>query len=202
MADGRDGPIYWMCPDPRAVLPLGLGQPGDMYDAKPMHISRRLAKLSRQGPYEITCSQAFERVIRACAEPRDSEADTWINDEIIAVYTQLHQLGYAQSIEAWRSTGEGQRELVGGVYGVTLGGAFFGESMFSRAPNGSKLCLAYLAARLVEWGYQLFDVQYVNPHLEQFAVQQWPREVYMQRLGVALTAHGRWGGIGLDEEGD
>ena len=128
-----------------------------------------------------------------CAEPRASEKSTWINDEIVRAYTHMHAIGLAHSIEAWEDSPDtGTRELVGGVYGLSLGGAFFGESMFSRRTNASKICLVHLVEQLRRCGFALFDVQLSNPHLEQFNVVELPREKYMERLHEALHVEVHW----------
>jgi leucyl/phenylalanyl-tRNA--protein transferase len=190
MAESRhDADLRWFNPEARGILPL---------DA--FHVPRRLARLMRRRPFRISVNEAFGAVIRACAE----REDTWINDTIIALYTDLHERGFAHSVECWQSplptplpcTGEGsQREalagegdLVGGIYGIALGGAFFGESMFSRAPNASKAALAYLANLLKEAGYTLFDAQFVNAHLRQFGAMEISREEYLERLKAALSS--------------
>lgn len=166
-ASRTDAALKWYAPEQRGVLPL-----------EDFHVPRSLRKLLRQAPFEIRADHAFEAVIRACAE----REETWINDAIIALYTELHALGHAHSVECWRGG-----VLVGGLYGVSLGGAFFGESMFSRAPNASKAALVALVERLRAGGYTLLDTQYVNAHLLQFGIQEIPREEYMRRLERALT---------------
>jgi leucyl/phenylalanyl-tRNA--protein transferase len=181
MSDARDGEIRWYSPDPRALLPL---------EEESFKVSRSLRRRVNSGCYRVTMNRAFERVIRACAEPRPSEAQTWINDAIIDVYCQLHAAGLAHSVEAW--AGEGDPELVGGLYGVSLGGAFFGESMFHRATDASKVCLVKLVEHLRDNGFSLLDVQFVNPHLEQFGVYEISRDEYLERLEQALNSGARW----------
>lgn len=191
MARGRHGRIDWYSPDPRAVLAL---EPGGFT------VPRSLRKRVRSGRFEVTRDAAFERVIRACAGPRphpktgelprSAAAGMWINDTIIDVYTRLHHAGLAHSVEAWAAGPE--RELVGGLYGVSLGGAFFGESMFSRASDASKVCLVHLVEHLRQRGFTLLDVQFVNPHLMQFGVTEIPRAVYLRRLEAALASEVRW----------
>ena len=173
MADARDGELGWYAADPRGVLPMGrsAGEPA-------FHVPRSLAKLMRREPFALTIDRAFEQVIAGCAD-RD---ETWINDDIIRLYTQLHRMGYGHSVEAWR---DGQ--LVAGVYGLAIGAAFFGESMFSRVPNASKVCLVHLATRLREHGCLLFDAQFHNPHLEQFGLIEVPAAAYMRMLETALA---------------
>lgn len=181
MADGRDGKVHWYSPDPRAVLPL---------DEAGFKVSRSLRRRVQSGCYKVTRDRAFDEVIHACAEPRASDADTWINARILEVYRELHVCGVAHSVEAW--SGEDGDELVGGLYGVALGGVFFGESMFHRATDASKVCLVALVEHLRATGFEMLDVQFVNPHLEQFGVMELPREVYMKRLERALGLEVRW----------
>lgn len=183
MARSRTGKIEWYRPDPRAILPL------DRF-----HVRRSLAKRVRNGGFRITLDAAFERVMAACSEPGQpgtAREDTWISPEIARVYTELHRLGVAHSVEAWHDGPEGDR-LVGGLYGVALGSAFFGESMFSREKDASKVCLVHLVEHLRARGYTLLDVQFVNPHLVQFGVEEIPNEEYLQRLAEALEADVTW----------
>jgi len=167
-----DGEIRWYSPDPRGVLPLN-----------EVHIPRRLARVARQGRFRIAIDTAFGDVIRACAaEDRDPEdAGTWIDEQIIESYTALHDQGLAHSVEAW----SGER-LVGGLYGVALRGAFFGESMFHRETDASKVALVALVERLRARGYTLLDTQWVTPHLEQFGAIEIPRDDYLRWLEVSL----------------
>ncbi|HEY9723490.1 MAG TPA: leucyl/phenylalanyl-tRNA--protein transferase [Oscillatoriaceae cyanobacterium] len=165
MADD-DGTIGWYCPDPRAVFPL---------DA--FHVPKNLAKTVRQGRFERRLDGDFEGVMRACAD----REETWISEEIHAAYTALHRMGLAHSVEAWRDG-----KLVGGLYGVALGGAFFGESMFSRETDASKVCLVWLVERLRERGYTLLDSQYPTTHLLQFGQTLIPRGEYLLQLQRAL----------------
>lgn len=179
MAQQRDGAggIDWYSPDPRAVLPLD----------ERFKVRRSLAKRVRQRPFTITRDAAFEAVIDACAQPRPGAEETWISDDIIDAYTQLHHAGLAHSVETFDGD-----ELVGGLYGVTLGGAYFGESMFSRRPDASQLCLVHLVEHLRQRGFQLLDVQFPNPHLAQFGLVELPREQYLQRLYEALAMEVSW----------
>jgi leucyl/phenylalanyl-tRNA--protein transferase len=164
----EDGEIGWFSPDPRGILPVDT-----------FHVPGRLARLVRQAPYAITIDRAFEDVMRACAErPREG---TWISEEIVESYAALHRLGLAHSAEVW--SGE---ELVGGLYGVHLGGAFFGESMFHRATDASKLALVALVDRLARRGFTLLDTQWITPHLVQFGAIEIPRAEYVRRLEDAL----------------
>jgi leucyl/phenylalanyl-tRNA--protein transferase len=167
-----EGQIRWYSPDPRGILPLDS-----------VHISRRLARVARQGKFRVEVDRAFGDVIRACAaDARDPEdPGTWINDEILESYTALHHLGIAHSVETWL----GDR-LVGGLYGVALRGAFFGESMFHVETDASKVALVALVERLRARGYVLLDTQWVTPHLEQFGAIEIPRAVYLSRLDQSL----------------
>jgi leucyl/phenylalanyl-tRNA--protein transferase len=164
----EDGQIGWFSPDPRGVLPL---------DA--FRIPSRLARALRQGRFEVAIDRDFEGVMRACAA--DREDGTWISEEIVESYVALHQLGMAHSIEAWR---EGR--LAGGLYGVHLGGAFFGESMFHHETDASKVALMALASRMRERGLSLLDIQWVTPHLAQFGAIEVPREDYLRRLSEVI----------------
>ncbi|MGV8987882.1 MAG: leucyl/phenylalanyl-tRNA--protein transferase [Cypionkella sp.] len=169
MAEGRETTeIHWVDPQRRAVFPLD-----------GFHVSRSLARHIRRTSPRITVDRAFADVVRACAD-RD---ETWINAEIFANYEALHQLGHAHSLEVWQDD-----RLIGGVYGVVLGAAFFGESMFSRATNGSKMALTYLIHRLRAGGFTLFDVQFLTPHLASLGAEEVPRIEYRRRLAQALDA--------------
>jgi leucyl/phenylalanyl-tRNA--protein transferase len=173
MADSaEDDEIFWVDPDPRGILPL------DRF-----HLSRRLRRTLRQEIFEIRCDTEFEEVVRRCAEPAADRPSTWINQQIVELYTGLHRQGAAHSVEAWSGG-----ELVGGLYGVALGGAFFGESMFSRVADASKVALAHLVARLRLGGYRLLDTQFVTEHLRQFGAIEIPRTEYRRRLAPALRA--------------
>jgi leucyl/phenylalanyl-tRNA--protein transferase len=180
MADPRTGSIDYYSPDPRAVIPL---------DA--FHVPRSLARIARSGVFELRSDTAFERVIRACGEPRPGRRETWLDERLVRAYVELHARGFAHSVEAWR---DGQ--LVGGLYGVHLGAAFFGESMFSRPEAGgrdsSKLCLATLVDWLRAGGFQLLDTQFRTPHLARFGCVEIPRDEYLERLEAALELRGRW----------
>ena len=192
MARGRTGPIDWYSPDPRGILPL-----------EAFHISRSLSRRVKRGDYHITRDKAFEQVIRACSDPRPYETGTWISDEIVQAYTRVHHAGLAHSVEAWvaEKAGEQQssraadgsgRRLVGGLYGVALGGAFFAESMFRRATDASKVCLVHLVEHLRKQGFVLLDVQYPNRHLRQFGVIAIGRDEYLRRLDEALRVEAEW----------
>jgi len=172
MADENDGSIYWYAPDPRAIL-----------EHENLHVSRSLRATIRKGIYEIRMDTAFEQVMRGCA----NRSSTWINEEFIKTYTYLHKQGLAHSVEAWRDG-----KLVGGLYGVALGAAFMGESMFSYATDASKVCLVALVAHLKTRGYVLHDTQFLTPHLASLGVTEIPRRIYEQRLRNALTRPCRW----------
>lgn len=173
MAERRDDPtLFWIDPEKRGILPLD-----------GFHVSRRLRRTVRNGPYEIRCDTAFSAVVHACASPGAKRGDTWINDEIESLYADLHELGRAHSVETWLDG-----ELVGGLYGVSLGAAFFGESMFSKARDASKVALVHLVARLIKGNYRLLDTQFVTDHLTQFGVVELPRAGYRQLLSSALDA--------------
>ena len=171
MARSREDPrLYWIDPDQRGILPLD-----------GFHVPNSLRKVLKRAPFDIRLDTAFEAVMRGCAEPTGDRPDTWINEEIIRLFVELHRLGMAHSVEAW--VGE---HLVGGLYGLGLGAAFFGESMFSRAPEASKVALVHLVARLKASGYQLLDTQFVTDHLARFGAVEIPRHDYMRRLARAL----------------
>jgi leucyl/phenylalanyl-tRNA--protein transferase len=200
MADPQTGEINLFSPDPRAILPIEAdpGEPGGL------RVSRSLRAALRRGRLVITSDRAFARVIRACAEPRPNQEDgsAWIDERIIALYLALHEAGHAHSIEAWLPTdtpdacaGE-PGTLVGGLYGVHINGAFFGESMFSRPSLGgtdaSKVCLVHLARHLRAMGVSLLDTQFTNPHIDQFGPINLPREEYLRRLADATARPVRW----------
>lgn len=166
MGTGRRGRIEWFSPDPRGILPL-----------ETFHAPSRLARLVRQDRFRIRIDTAFEAVMRACAA-RD---ETWITDEIVGSYVALHHAGVAHSVEAWQDD-----VLVGGLYGVALGGAFFGESMFHTVTDASKVALVALVDRLKARGFMLLDTQWVTPHLAQFGGIEIPRAAYLERLSAAL----------------
>jgi leucyl/phenylalanyl-tRNA---protein transferase len=171
MADD-EGQLSWYSPDPRGIIPL-----------EAFHAPARLQRVIRRAPFRIQIDTVFEDVIRACAEAeRDpGESGTWISEEIVESYCALHDLGYAHSVEAWQADA-----LVGGLYGVALGGAFFGESMFHRATDASKVALAALVDHLRSHGFLLLDTQWVTPHLEQFGAVEIPRPEYLARLERSL----------------
>ncbi|MDX2027098.1 MAG: leucyl/phenylalanyl-tRNA--protein transferase [Alphaproteobacteria bacterium] len=172
MAESADSTeLHWFDPPIRAVIPLDI-----------FHVPRRLRRTIRQKPYDIRLNTAFDSVIRACAAPGPGRTTTWINREIIDLYSTLHWRGHAHSIEAWQGN-----ELVGGLYGVSLGGAFFGESMFSRARDASKIVLVYLAALLRMSNFTLLDTQFQTPHLMQFGTYEVTRVNYKHLLKEAAA---------------
>ncbi len=171
MADARDDPqLFLVDPDRRGILPL---------DA--FHVPKRLQRTVRQDPFRIRTDTAFTRVMEKCAESARGREGTWINSAIINLYSALHKDGYAHSVECWDGD-----NLVGGLYGVAIGGAFFGESMFSRATDASKIALVHLVARLIQGRFTLLDAQFHNPHLEQFGLLEIPRAEFKSRLKAAL----------------
>lgn len=167
-------------PDPRALVPLGSN----------FHVRRSLAKRVRNAGFEIRADTAFEPVIDACAAPRAREHETWINRPIRDAFVALHKMGFAHSLEAWRG-----RRLVGGLYGLVLGGAFFGESMFSVERDASQVCLVSLVDRLRAGGFVLLDTQYANPHMTQFGLQILSAAAYERRLAAALPVRANWGPV-------
>ena len=182
-------PLLWHSPDPRLVL-----------SADELHVSRSLERTLRRGTFRITFDAAFGRVVDACAAaPRPGQHGTWITAAMRRAYKQLHRLGYAHSAEAWQGS-----RLAGGLYGVSLGGAFFGESMFARVPDASKAAFVTLVRRLQMWGIALIDCQVATEHLERFGARAWPRERFLAALGKALelpTRRGDWGKAPARETG-
>jgi leucyl/phenylalanyl-tRNA--protein transferase len=167
MAD-RDGELYWYSPDPRSI-----------FEYERFRVPRSLRPIIRQEKFEIRVDKAFDQVIHACA---DRAEGTWISPELIAVYSELHRLGHAHSVESWQDG-----KLTGGLYGMAIGGAFFGESMFHRVADASKVALVALVQRLKERGFALIDTQWSTPHLERFGVIEIPRKEYLRRLSRALA---------------
>jgi leucyl/phenylalanyl-tRNA---protein transferase len=169
------GEIRWYSPDPRGVIPLD-----------GFHLPSRLARVVRSGKFTVAIDRSFAEVMRACADSDRHDADpgTWISDEIVESYVELHRLGIAHSVETWQ-----QDRLVGGLYGVALGGAFFGESMFHHATDASKVALVALVDRLRSRRFRLLDTQWVTPHLEQFGAVEIPRKKYLRLLAEALAVH-------------
>jgi len=167
MSESREDPeIFWVEPQMRGILPLDR-----------LRISRSLARTLRRWHFKVTFNKAFADVVRACAD----REETWINDTIFALYCELHAEGHAQSVEVWHND-----VLVGGAYGVTLGGAFFGESMFSTMTDASKVALAFLVDHLNRTGYVLLDTQFITDHLASLGAIEIPRETYQQQLAKAL----------------
>jgi leucyl/phenylalanyl-tRNA--protein transferase len=186
MADSRAArDIFWVEPKKRGILPLD-----------GFHLSRSLAKRLRSDHFTVTADRAFGAVVSACAEPTARRSDTWINPQIETAYAALHARGYAHSIECWQ-----QGELVGGLYGVMLGAAFFGESMFSRARDGSKIALAHLVARLKAGGFRLLDCQFITDHLASLGAIEIDRTAYAGLLDEALGM-GAGGGASLPASAD
>lgn len=171
MAESADDPgLFWLEPEQRGILP---------FDA--FHLPRRLKRTIRNDIFEIRVSTDFQRVIDGCAEPMPGRQKTWINREIRRLYGELFDMGYCHTIEAWL-----EGELVGGLYGVSLNGAFFGESMFTFRTDASKVCLAHLVARLIVGGYSLLDTQFVTDHLSKFGTLEVTQSDYNERLSEAL----------------
>jgi leucyl/phenylalanyl-tRNA--protein transferase len=165
----ENGEMGWFSPDPRGIIPI-----------KEFHIPHGLKKVLRNNPFEVRIDTAFGAIMKGCAD-RES---TWISDMIHRSYVKLHELGFAHSVEIWQDN-----TLVGGLYGLAMGGAFFGESMFSRVPNASKVALATLVSRLDARGFVLLDTQWVTEHLTQFGAHEIPRTTYLKRLNKALNLH-------------
>jgi len=171
MARSRsDSRLYWIDPDQRGILPLG-----------DFHVPRSLRKTLKRGIFEMRVDSAFEAVMEGCAQSTSGRQDTWINDEIVRLFVELHHLGMAHSVETWRDG-----RLVGGLYGLSLGAAFFGESMFSRETDASKVALVDLVARLKRAGYMLLDTQFVTEHLARFGATEIPRHQYLKLLSSAV----------------
>jgi leucyl/phenylalanyl-tRNA---protein transferase len=182
MADGRDAPeVYWVEPKRRGILPLD-----------GFHLSSSLAKTLRSGRFETTTDQAFGQVVTLCAEAAADRPSTWINAQIETAVSTLHSIGHAHSIETWQDG-----VLVGGLYGVRLGKAFFGESMFSRATDASKVALAHLVARMRVGGFSLLDCQFLTPHLATLGAVEVSRAAYLQSLDAAVSGQieGDWFGF-------
>lgn len=177
MAEHADDPgLFWVEPKERGIIPL------DRF-----HVSQRLARTVAADRFEVTIDQDFDAVIAGCAAPDDGREETWINSRIRQLYGELFDLGYCHTVEIRQ---EGR--LVGGLYGVSLGAVFFGESMFHRARDASKVALVHLVARLQRGGYQLLDTQFVTAHLARFGAIAVPRKLYMTKLDAALEHEGEW----------
>lgn len=172
MAESADDPgMFWVEPERRGILPL-----------EDFHIPRSLRKTLKKGNFYLCMDTDFDSVIRACAEETDNRRSTWINDRILTLYCDLHEMGHAHSFETWQDG-----ELVGGLYGVRLGRAFFGESMFTRTTDASKAALVYLVHEMRRSGFTLLDTQFTTEHLERFGVKEVPRDEYHELLEEALT---------------
>lgn len=180
MADPDTGVVHWYSPDPRGILPL------DSF-----HVPKNLARLIRQGKFNIRSDTAFEQVMRLCAQSRSEENGSWMVEPLLQQYLSLHEQGHAHSVEAWLNN-----RLVGGLYGVHIGGAFFGESMFSLpelgGSNASKVCLVYLVQHLRKQGFTLLDTQFVNDHLVQFGCIEVPHHTYAAMLQAAISKDAMW----------
>ncbi len=178
MAESRDATrLHWLDPELRGVLPI-----------EGFHLPRRLARTALSARFRVTSNVDFAATLAGCAAPAEGRDDTWINPEITHLFTALHHDGVAHSVECWEGA-----VLVGGLYGVALGGAFFGESMFSRARDASKVALVHLVARLALGGFTLLDTQFLTRHLTQFGAHEIPRATYKGRLAAALDIGATWG---------
>ena len=187
MAESHDDErIFFVDPEQRGIIPL-----------HPPYLSRSMRRLIRRSPLRVTVNQAFAEVIDGCREITDQRTETWINPQIRQLYCALHRLGFAHSLEVWQDEDGAVPSLVGGIYGVALAGVFFGESMFSRVSNASKLALLHLIARLRHGGFTLFDTQFINPHLVQFGCEEIPRQDFHERLQAALLTTAQ---IPLDDD--
>jgi len=177
---GDDLPILWHSPDPRCVLVV-----------RRLHVGRTLRRTIAKKTYDIRFDTAFEQVIRACKSiPRQGQDGTWITDEMEEAYTRLHHMGYGHSVEAWE-----RGQLVGGLYGISLGRVFFGESMFSHRPNSSKVALVTLAERIAGWDFSFIDAQVATPQTLALGAEEWPRQHFLERLREELahpTKKGSW----------
>ncbi len=183
MANSEDDPeLFWVFPDHRGILPL------DQF-----HVPKRLMRTIKSERFTISIDTSFEKVIRACAAHRTDRPTTWINQPILDLYTQLYKMGHCHSIEAWYDG-----ELAGGLYGISLGSAFFGESMFTDKTDASKIALVYLVARLIHGGFNLLDTQFVTDHLKRFGTIEVAREDYLTRLAQALETQGDFYSLALD----
>ena len=181
-----EDPILWFSPDPRMVL-----RPGEL------KVGRSLAKRERASPYSLTIDRAFRDVILACREmPRPDQDGTWITEDMVEAYCQLHDLGFAHSVEAWdREEQSSEDRLVGGLYGISLGRAFFGESMFAHAGDASKIAFAAFVRQLERWGFDFVDCQVKTDHLARFGATEWARDDFLEALASALegkTRRGKW----------
>ncbi|GJL85829.1 MAG: leucyl/phenylalanyl-tRNA--protein transferase [Micavibrio sp.] len=176
--------VHWICPEMRGQLSI-----------EDIHIPRRLKKTLRSGLYEVRINTAFEEVIKACAVSAPDRPETWINDPIIEAYCKLYKDGYGHSVECWKDG-----ELIGGLYGLAIGGAFFGESMFSESRDASKVALIHLVARLWKGGFTLLDTQFINDHLKQFGVYEVPHKDYIEQLKSAICIEADFQLQGINED--
>jgi leucyl/phenylalanyl-tRNA---protein transferase len=187
MAEDADDPaLYWIEPEKRGIIPL-----------EGFHIPGRLARTVRTTPFTVWVNRDFDAVIAGCAEPKSGRARTWINQRIRGLYRKLHDAGHCHSVEVYSGN-----DLVGGLYGVSLGGVFFGESMFHRARDASKIALVHLIARLRSGGYRLLDTQFVTEHLKTFGAREIPRRQYHKLLDAALAGEGRFDALPLGQSLD
>jgi leucyl/phenylalanyl-tRNA--protein transferase len=183
MAESADDPaLYWIEPERRGILPLGC-----------FHVPARLARTVRSDRFTVCVNRNFDAVIEGCAEPQRDRARTWINDRIRSLYRKLHERGHCHSVEVYA-----EEDLVGGLYGVSLGRAFFGESMFHRARDASKVALVHLVARLNAGGFQLLDTQFVTDHLKTFGAVEVSRRAYHKQLEAAVGGVGNFAALPLD----
>ncbi len=177
MAERRGDPaLYWVSPEQRGIIPLD-----------DFHVPQRLARTVRSGKFTVTADRAFTEVMMNCAAPAPGREESWINDEILRLYIGLHAGGYAHSVECWQNS-----ELVGGLYGVRLGAAFFGESMFSRKTDASKVALVHLVDALKRGGFMLLDTQFITAHLARFGAVEVPRRQYLALLHDAISREAIW----------
>jgi leucyl/phenylalanyl-tRNA--protein transferase len=187
MAESADDPaLYWIEPQHRGILPLG-----------GMHVPKRLKRTIRQDLFEVRVDSDFEAVITGCAASRPGRRSTWINSRIRQLYGELFELGHCHTVEAWQNG-----RLAGGLYGVNLNGAFFGESMFSRERDASKVALVHLVARLIAGGFRLLDTQFVTDHLRQFGTEEVPRDRFHKLLEAAMKAEGDFRALRPDAKGE
>jgi len=184
--NAKSDDVYWVDPESRGIIPL------DNF-----HLPRKLARKIRQKPFDIRIDTNFLKVIEGCAASvvMQDRKETWINDQIISLYAQLFEKGYVHTVECWQ-----ENQLVGGLYGVSIGGAFCGESMFHTVTDASKVALAYLVARLKAGGYNLLDTQFVTPHLSQFGATEISRLDYKSKLQEALELEGNFYSLPTDSE--
>lgn len=188
MAESADDPqLFWIEPQARGLLPLSA-----------VSVPRRLARTIRQEPFEIRIDCDFDRVIEGCAAAKPGRSSTWINDRIRNLYSDLFRMGHCHTVEVWSRDGQ----LVGGLYGVALGGAFFGESMFSRERDASKIALIYLCARLIHGGFVMLDTQFVTDHLRQFGAIEIDRSQFQSQLDCALSVEGDFARLSGEASGE